>query len=99
MAFAQITKEEVLERIDPRSFYNHELNRLGEPNNKGWAQAVCPFHNDTNPVAVSEPSRRDTFTVSAATQRVRVFDFLRAKGTTPIFPRRCVDLGEIAGIR
>ena len=30
-------------------FYRNELKNLSEPNEEGWAMALCPFHDDTNP--------------------------------------------------
>lgn len=32
-----------------RAFYERELGRVGRPNSKGWAPAICPFHPDHHP--------------------------------------------------
>ena len=97
MAFAQITKEEVLEKIDPRSFYNRELKRLGEPNSKGWAQAICPFHNDKTP-SLSVNLQKGHFHCFGCNAKGSIFDFYMKRYNAD-FPAAVRDLGEIAGIR
>ena len=31
------------------TFYEKELGQVGQPNEKGWYKALCPFHDDTKP--------------------------------------------------
>lgn len=33
---------------DPASYYAAHVTKLGKPNAAGWAQGVCPFHEDHN---------------------------------------------------
>jgi len=33
----------------PALFYRNELRRMGRPNHRGWAHALCPFHPDKHP--------------------------------------------------
>lgn len=33
---------------DPASYYGQHVAKLGRPNASGWAQGVCPFHDDHN---------------------------------------------------
>lgn len=37
-----------LERMDVGSYYARHVTKLGKPNATGWAQGVCPFHEDRN---------------------------------------------------
>ncbi len=34
---------------DPASYYAVRLDKLGKPDGKGWAPALCPFHDDHHP--------------------------------------------------
>ncbi|HEY8682044.1 MAG TPA: CHC2 zinc finger domain-containing protein [Rhodanobacter sp.] len=33
---------------DPAAYYGQHVAKLGRPNGTGWAQGVCPFHDDHN---------------------------------------------------
>jgi hypothetical protein len=33
---------------DPAAYYGQRVAKLGKPNGTGWAQGVCPFHDDHN---------------------------------------------------
>jgi len=33
---------------DPATYYGEHVAKLGKPNGTGWAQGVCPFHDDHN---------------------------------------------------
>ena len=33
---------------DPAAYYSEHVAKLGKPNGTGWAQGVCPFHDDHN---------------------------------------------------
>ncbi|MCI4567564.1 CHC2 zinc finger domain-containing protein [Lysobacter sp. CFH 32150] len=33
---------------DPASYYSQHAAKLTRPNGMGWAQGVCPFHDDHN---------------------------------------------------
>ena len=33
---------------DSASYYGQHVAKLGRPNGTGWAQGVCPFHDDHN---------------------------------------------------
>lgn len=33
---------------DPAAYYAQHVAKLGRPNQGGWAQGVCPFHDDHN---------------------------------------------------
>lgn len=33
---------------DPPAYYNQHVAKLGRVNATGWAQGVCPFHDDRN---------------------------------------------------
>lgn len=33
---------------DPATYYGRHVAKLGRPNGGGWAQGVCPFHEDGN---------------------------------------------------
>ena len=33
---------------DPAKYYCQYVAKLGKPNGTGWAQGVCPFHDDHN---------------------------------------------------
>lgn len=33
---------------DPGAYYGQHVAKLGKPNGTGWAQGVCPFHDDHN---------------------------------------------------
>ncbi|MBB6186189.1 CHC2 zinc finger domain-containing protein [Rhodanobacter sp. MP7CTX1] len=33
---------------DPATYYGQHVAKLGKPNGTGWAQGVCPFHDDHN---------------------------------------------------
>lgn len=33
---------------DPASYYREYIEKLGAPNSKGWAQGLCPFHEDNH---------------------------------------------------
>lgn len=33
---------------DPAHYYAQHVAKLGKPNGTGWAQGVCPFHDDHN---------------------------------------------------
>lgn len=33
---------------DPATYYGECIAKLGKPNGIGWAQGVCPFHDDHN---------------------------------------------------
>lgn len=33
---------------DPANYYAQHVQKLGRPNATGWAQGVCPFHEDRN---------------------------------------------------
>lgn len=33
-------------RLDPASYYPRYVQKLTKPNAQGWAQGVCPFHED-----------------------------------------------------
>lgn len=33
---------------DPAVYYGRRIAKLGKPNGTGWAQGVCPFHDDHN---------------------------------------------------
>ncbi|TAM96158.1 MAG: hypothetical protein EPN40_09395 [Rhodanobacteraceae bacterium] len=34
---------------DPAKYYAQHVDRLGNPNASGWAQGLCPFHDDHHP--------------------------------------------------
>lgn len=43
---------------DSANYYRHHVAKLTRPNTTGWAQGVCPFHEDRNAslsVHVSDP--------------------------------------------
>jgi len=45
-------KDIILKNItyqDYRKYAEQELGEIGKLNSSGWATALCPFHNDTNP--------------------------------------------------
>ena len=45
-------KEQILQSMryqDYRRYYEQELGEIGKLNSSGWATALCPFHNDTDP--------------------------------------------------
>jgi hypothetical protein len=33
---------------DAAAYYGQHVDKLGKPNGTGWAQGVCPFHDDHN---------------------------------------------------
>lgn len=33
---------------DPASYYGQHVAKLGKPNATGWAQGICPLHDDHN---------------------------------------------------
>jgi hypothetical protein len=33
---------------DPAAYYGQHVAKLGRTNATGWAQGVCPFHDDSN---------------------------------------------------
>lgn len=33
---------------DPATYYRQHVQKLGRTNTTGWAQGVCPFHEDHN---------------------------------------------------
>ena len=32
----------------PTNYYNQHVQKLSKPNAAGWAQGICPFHDDHN---------------------------------------------------
>jgi DNA primase len=34
---------------DPESYYRRHVAKLGRTNGAGWAQGLCPFHDDHHP--------------------------------------------------
>ena len=43
-------EKQIINNLDIRSFYEDALNiELGKPNDKGFVQIHCPFHDDTSP--------------------------------------------------
>ena len=40
-------KKQLIDNLDIRLFYEQSLNRkLGKPNDEGFVQTLCPFHDD-----------------------------------------------------
>lgn len=43
---------------DPAHYYAQHVGKLSRPNGTGWAQGVCPFHEDRNASLSVKPSER-----------------------------------------
>ncbi len=88
-------KEEILNSLDIKSFYDTELSSL-KTNSTGWAQALCPFHEDTKP-SFSVNLHTGRFRCFGCDNRGSVFDFYMERNSVD-FPEAKRALAELAGV-
>lgn len=60
---------------DPATYYGQRIERLSKPNRSGWAQARCPFHDDTNASLSVNLTGRGFFVCFACNVRGDMIDF------------------------
>lgn len=88
-------KHEILDRLDIKSFYSGELPSI-KWNGSGMGQALCCFHEDTNP-SLSLNHSNGSFRCFACDTKGSLFDFYMKKHGVD-FKTAINDLSERAGI-
>jgi putative DNA primase/helicase len=90
-------KSKILDSLDIPDFYRQHLVDFGATNNKGYATALCPFHDDHNP-SLSINLETGYFHCFACGQKGSVFDFYaRQHGHGMDFRTSLTDLARITG--
>lgn len=77
---------------DPASYYAERLAKMGKRNQSGWAQALCPFHDDRDAsLSVNLDSPRGGFRCFACGEHGDMVRF-HEKTTGLRFPESARDL-------
>lgn len=81
---------------DPASYYGQHVAKLGRPNASGWAQGLCPFHDDHDPsLSVNLADARGHFRCFVCGERGDIVTFHRKR--TGLDFREAV--AELLGVR
>lgn len=77
---------------DPAAYYAQHVAKLGKPNGTGWAQGLCPFHDDHDAsLSVNLAGERGHFRCFACGERGDMVTF-HQKRTGMAFPEAVRDL-------
>ena len=91
------TKDEIVQSINYLEYYKTELGQLLKPDRRGWATALCPFHEDTKP-SLGIDVHTGIFNCPGCGAKGDVISFYKKKHGCD-FKTAIIELGIIAGVR
>lgn len=81
---------------DPAGYYAQHVVKLGRPNGTGWAQGVCPFHDDHNAsLSVHVAGERGHFRCFACDEKGDMVTFHRKRTGLDFVPA----VRDLLGVR